>query len=161
MDIDFFIDITCFIKNILRFAHNQYKSPQSSTTASSSNEFAIKKWINNDAIDASTISRRVDFVDDFFKEQQKHVHSSIDIKSKWLDRQIRIQAPWLMQHKLLLAKRESEFQQREKEYWNQYKWNPQRLLNVVYASINCHLSARAIFNYRKAVSDVSNAKHHE
>ena len=161
MDFNFFIDITNFVKNILRFGHNQYKSPQSSTTTSSSNEFTIKKWINHDASDASTISRRVDFVDEFFTEQQKHVHSSIDIKSKWLDRQVRIEAPWLMEHKLLIDKREYEFHQREKQYWNQYKWNPQRLLNVVYASINCHLSARAIFNYRKAVSHVVNVKNNE
>ena len=85
-------------------------------------------------------------------EQQKHVKSTIDIKSKWLDRQIRLNEPWLIEHTLLNQKQESQFQQREKDFWHQYTYNPQRLLNVVYTSINCHLSTRAILNYRKAVS---------
>ena len=153
LDIDIFVYIAQFIGNILRYAHNQYKSPKSIQASDKDNEnqFKLKSWLNHDADNPSTISRRVTFVDDFFIEQQKHVASSIDIRSKWLDRQIRLKAEWLIHHKLLNDKQEIEFQAREKEFWRQYTYNPQRLLNVVYTSINNHLTTRAILNYRKAV----------
>ena len=154
LNIDIFVYIMQFISNILRYAHNQYKSPKSSETSETSEtEFKLKSWINHDADHPSTIGRRVTFVDKFFDEQQKHVASSINIRSKWLDRHIRLKSSWLFEHQLLNKKQEFDFQQREKEFWHQYTYNPQRLLNVVYTSINCHLSTRAILNYRKAVRE--------
>ena len=149
LDSPMFITLCCFINAILTFAYNQYHA-----CCYYKREFQKYKppsWRNLKANDSATIGRRIDFIEDVIKHEQEMVHSNVCLKEKFLDRALRKSDEWLMQHKLLNAHFERQMIQRDKQLWNNFSSNKQRLLNIVYTCVNNHIPTSAIHNYRKAV----------
>ena len=147
-----FITLCVFINHVLRSGYTSQhsllyykrKNKQSTTTTT--------KYTQKEAESPATIGRHVDNIDQNFKDEQKTIHGSICIKSKWLNRQIRKQAIWLINHTLLNQLKEKEFVARQKELWENFANNKQRLINILYTSINSHIPTNALRKYRAAVS---------
>ena len=109
------------------------------------------KYRNENAIDPTTISRRLDNFEEDLKEEQNHVHKQVCMKTKFVDRAIVRKEPWFMNHKMLNNMIEKKYLQRETAAWNNYINNPQRLINIVYTCVNGYLSYNAMQSYRIAV----------
>ena len=76
---------------------------------------------------------------------------NLDPKTLWLNRHVRKQTPWLMNHVLLNNHINNLFALKERDLWQKFTSNKTRLLNIVYTCVNKHIPHAAIAGYRKAV----------
>ena len=152
LPVPIFLTLCIFINNILRFAYNTYHSCTILKREKQNWEQNNRQYRNNNAQCQSTISRRLDLIDKHFDEEQEYVDNAVCLRSQYLNRAIRQQSEWFVNHELLNKTKNDEFVKREKEYWSNFKNNPQRLINIVYTCVNSYLPTRAIEAYRKAVS---------
>ena len=136
---------------ILRFGYNTHHNLSRYKRALQKTPTTTTKY-RVEAQHKATLSRHVDNIDLFFEDEKKTVQQAVCMKTLWLNRQIRRKAPWLMDHQLLNAMKKNEFVAREKELWHKFANNKQRLLNILYTSINSHIPQNAIRKYRAAVS---------
>ena len=151
LGLQLFITLCIFINFILRFGYNTHHNLCKYKRKANHKPTTITKY-RVKAQHKATVSRHVDNMDLHFEIEQKTCTQSTCMKTVWLNRQIRQKAPWLMDHILLNDLKKNEFVAREKELWNQFANNKQRLLNILYTSINSHIPQNAIRKYRSAVS---------
>ena len=110
------------------------------------------RWQNTDTNDASTISRRLDYLDSVFEDEQDNVSQNVCLIDKWFSRQLRQKKSWLVNHADLNKWIDKLFIVKSQELWNKFVNQKTRLLNVVYTCVNNHIPFRSMQNYRKAVS---------
>ena len=147
LDFPFFFALVIFINNILNFAFNTYRKLRDKQDDPPHIQFR-----NSKAEDPSTLSRRVNQIDENFIIHQDNVKKGICIKSKWLDRHLRQGSEWLTEHVGLNKFFEKKSNEKEKKLWQQFASNRQRLINIVYTCVNNHIPDNKISEYRKAVS---------
>ena len=154
LPIPLFIALCIFINNILAFAYNSYHLMMKLQREKT-------KWLdykshyrNLNALDGATIMRRVTELFEMIDKRNDLTHKNVCLWSQLLNRILRTKPDWFKNHKMWNEMKELEFREREKNAFDKYINDPQRLINITYTFVNGYLSYDSLQSYRVAVCNL-------